>query len=95
MRVELTRGTEAGQRVARITRFEVLPILTSYRPERGEYRVLDLKSTLARVAAGESAEGYSKAEIAEFRRLEGLAHRTMLPRKTEGLLARAGAWGRR
>lgn len=101
VRVELSVGREEGRRAARITRFEILPIATSYRKRRGgapgggpgdEYRVLDLRATLEALRRGENPEGYSRREIRELERLGALAARTMLPADPGKILAPAGAW---
>jgi poly-gamma-glutamate synthesis protein (capsule biosynthesis protein) len=103
-RVELSVGTEGGARCCRITRFQLLPILTSYRrrarvgPRRGrdEYRILDLYAALSPQGRARlrDSEGYSGRELAEAARLGRLAERAMLPARRAGLLAEAGAWRR-
>lgn len=99
VRVELSVGIEEGRKASRITSFEILPIATSYRRIRSgagqaaaEYRVLDLRATLASLDRGENPEGYSKREIRELRRLYALATRTMLPADARVILAPAGVW---
>jgi poly-gamma-glutamate synthesis protein (capsule biosynthesis protein) len=105
VRVELSVGREGGRKAARITGFEVLPILTSYRKmgAKDEYRIFDLRALLGRldgagstgsIAGGAGAEALSAREAAEVRRLGRLCEARMLPRRAAPILAPAGAWGR-
>jgi len=89
VKLEISKGTENGNELTKITGLKVLPIYICYR-EMGmgkiDYRVLDMRNTLKALRSGYNPYNFSREETEELFRLERLMYDKVLPHKCDGIL---------
>lgn len=84
VKLEISKGTDNGERTARITDLKVLPILISYRSTgkgKTDYRILNLRKTLRELRVGNNPHRFNRKEVKELERLERLLYDKLLPRE--------------
>lgn len=89
VKLEISKGTENGNVLTKITGLKVMPIYISYKEigtGKTDYRVLDLRKTLKMLRAGDNPHDFSRAETEELYRLERLLYDKLLPVDNVGIL---------
>ncbi len=89
LKLEISKGIEDGLKITKITGLKALPIYILFKPlENGntDYRILDLRKTLADVRKGKNPYAFSQADIQELERLEELLYMRLLPKNSSKIL---------
>ena len=89
LKLEISKGIDKGSKITKITGLKALPIYILFKPmENGnmDYRILDIRKTLADIRAGKNPYAFSEADIQELERLEKLLYMRLLPKNSSKIL---------